>query len=184
MNFRAMQRISVQECGFEWSARLGPAGLVHVKDALLDGAGHLHVAAFGLIPIVRRTPELHLTRGELMRYLAELAWAPDALLLNPHLRWRIEGPDRIAVSTGEGEVSSEVMLTLNAEGRILSVFAPDRPRAVGKSFVPTPWRGCFSDYRSWGGYLLPFRASVAWLNGGQEVVCWEGEMTDWSALEH
>jgi hypothetical protein len=46
------------------------------------------VRALGLIPIVRaeRTPALQ--RGQLMRYLAELAWAPDAILHNTELRWR------------------------------------------------------------------------------------------------
>ena len=36
-----------------------------------------------------------------MRYLAELAWAPDAILLNAGLRWREDGPDKLAVSAGD-----------------------------------------------------------------------------------
>jgi len=33
-------------------------------------------------------PPPSLLKGELMRYLAELPWAPDALLANPWLAWR------------------------------------------------------------------------------------------------
>jgi hypothetical protein len=43
-----------------------------------------------------------------MRYLAELAWAPDAILLNAGLRWREDGPDKLAVSAGSGETTAKL----------------------------------------------------------------------------
>ena len=52
----------------------------------------MDVLALGFIPLVRAQHTTALQRGELMRYLAELAWAPDAILHNPHLRWREEAP--------------------------------------------------------------------------------------------
>jgi len=53
--------------------------------------------ALGVIPVARAERSSALMRGELMRYLAELAWAPDAFLFNTTLfnttlRWRDDGP--------------------------------------------------------------------------------------------
>ncbi len=183
MRYSAKQTIFTRECGFAWQARAGTAGLIQIQDSLLGGVGQLRVSALGLIPIARAGRSAQLTRGQLMRYLAELAWAPDAVVQNPDLRWRAEAPDRLVVGAGEGETSAEVRLTLDAEGRIVSTFAPDRLRSVGKSFVPTPWRGRFSDYRFHAGLWLPFRAEVAWVIDGEDVVCWEGQIVEWRATD-
>jgi hypothetical protein len=74
--------------------------------------------AIGFIPIARAKHSSALVRGELMRYLAELAWAADAILHNSELRWRKDGPDTLSVSAGSGETASEVVLSLDSEGRI------------------------------------------------------------------
>jgi hypothetical protein len=120
-------------------------------------------------------------RGELMRYLAELAWAPHAILLNTALRWRADGPDTLAVSAGAGETACEVLLSLDSAGRIAGAFAADRPRSATTSFQPTPWRGRFSDYRDHFGMWLPFAGEVAWEIDGKENVYWQGHVETWEA---
>ena len=60
--------------------------MVLVCDALNDGIGRLEVTALGFIPLVRTVSTSALVRGEPMRYLAEFAWAPDAILRTPALR--------------------------------------------------------------------------------------------------
>jgi hypothetical protein len=37
-----------------------------------------------------------------------------------------------------------------------------RSRREGKTSVPTPWGGRFSDYRELGGIRVPTRAEVRW----------------------
>jgi len=135
--------------------------MVSVCDALKDGEGRLDVLALGIVPIARAEHSSALMRGELMRYLAELAWAPDGILLNTELRWREDGPDKLAVSAGVGETAAEVTLNLDSEGRIVGAFAPDRPRSAKVPFLPTPWRGRFSDYRHHKGMWLPFAGEVS-----------------------
>lgn len=181
MSFRARQTIRTCECGFDWRARTGPGGIVGIRDALAGGRGLLRVRALGFIPIVRAPASPDLTRGELMRYLAELPWAPGAILNNPDLRWRRDAPDRLVVGAGQGAISAEVTLALDRAGRIAEVLAPDRPRAVGRSFVPTPWRGRFLDYERHNGLWLPRRAEVAWVIGGTETCCFEGRIDGWRA---
>ena len=179
MSFTAIQTISTRECAFDWRARAGPLGMVSARDALKDGAGRLDVMALGIIPIARAEHSSALMRGELMRYLAELAWAPDAILLNSALRWREDSPDRLAVSAGVGESAAEVVLSLDTEGRIAGGFAPDRPRSATAPFLPTPWRGRFSDYRRHNGTWLPFAGEVSWEIDGTESVYWQGRIEHW-----
>lgn len=179
--FTATQAISTCECAFDWRARAGPFGMVSVCDALEDGEARLRVMALGIIPIARAKNSPALMRGELMRYLAELAWAPDAILCNSALRWREEGPDGLAVSAGVGEEAAEVLLSLDSDGRIAGAFAPDRPRAATAPFLPTPWRGRFSDYRHHDRTWLPFAGEVAWEIDGKKTVYWQGRIESWEA---
>ncbi len=175
MPFSATQTIETRVCGFDWRARSGPGGLVHIRDALVEGEGELRVRLFGLLPVARVSGSPEVTRGELMRYLAELAWAPHAILANSELRWRREAADRLIVSVG----AAQVTLLLDDRGRVAATYAPDRPRAVGKRFVPTPWKGYYAGYTMASGLWLPQEARVAWVLDGAELTCFEGRVDDW-----
>lgn len=179
MSFTAAQTISTRACEFEWLARFGPFGLVSVCDALKNCEGRLDIMAFGVIAIARTERSSALMRGELMRYLAELAWAPHAILLNTALHWRVDGPGTLAVSAGAGETASEVMLSLDSDGWIAGAFAPDRPRSATEPILATPWRGRFSDFRQHDGYWIPFAGEVAWEIDGKEEVYWQGRIETW-----
>ncbi len=171
--------MSVIHCAFEWRARTGPLSIIFVRDILEKGEGKLSIKALGLIPIARIEPSPALTRGQLIRYLAELPLAPDAILCNDWLAWRSMRAGTLNVSSGTGDRAAEVTFTLDGDGRVIEVFADDRPRAVGKDFVPTPWRGRFSDYRLHEGRWLPFAAEVEWEIDGKPDVVWQGRMESW-----
>jgi hypothetical protein len=89
MAFHAEQTIALDHCGFEWRASTGPGGLIRVRDALVDAQGDLKVTALDIAPIVHLAHSRELTRGELMRYLAELEsrvlHRQKRLKLFPHL---------------------------------------------------------------------------------------------------
>ena len=141
MSFTARQTISTSHCAFDWRARFGPLGILSVRDAVDDHDAHLDITLLGFIPIAHGASSPALIRGKLMRYLAELAWAPDAILCNTALRWRVDGPYTLAVSAGIAIGAAEVILGLDSDGRIASAFAPDRSRSATAPFLPTPWRG-------------------------------------------
>lgn len=77
--------------------------------------------------------------------------------------------------------ASEVLLSLDINGRIAGTFAPDRPPAATAPVLPTPWRGRFSDYRDQIGMWLPFAGEVAWEIDGKEKVYWQGHVETWEA---
>jgi len=182
MDFTATQTIAADACAFDWRARAGPLGLVHVRDALSGNTGSLGVKALGIVPIAKVPESPALTRGELLRYLAEIPWVPDAIFHNAALRWNELTSDRITVSAGAGGAAATIEFTLNGDGLIESAFATDRPRWMGNAAVPTPWRGHFGDYRLHGGKLLPFGGHVAWVLHGVEMRCWEGRLTSWATI--
>lgn len=181
MAFTARQAIATCGCAFDWRARFGPMGVVRARDALRAGEGRFDLTLLGLIPLTHAASTDELLRGQLMRYLAELAWAPDAILHNRALRWRVDRPDQFLVSAGRGAAAAEVMLNLDGDGRIVGAFAPDRPRALESGFAPTPWRCRLFDYRRHQDRWLPFAGEVAWLIGDNETPYWQGRLTGWRA---
>ncbi|WP_380785315.1 DUF6544 family protein [Sphingomonas sp. R86521] len=181
MAFKASQTIATHRCGFDWHAKVGPFGLFSGRDALEDGDGRFDITALGIIPLARARNTPALVRGELMRYLAEIAWAPHAILHNPELHWRVDGPYTLAVSAGDAETASEVILGLDTDGRIATAFAPDRPRSATAPILPTPWHGRFSDYRLVDTIWLPMAAEVAWTLPAKDVVYWRCRVESWRA---
>src|SRR5690606_30927441 len=75
--------------GFVWDGKMAvlPGLPVHVHDAYVAGEGILHPAIFGLFTLMdmRGTPEV--AAGELMRFFAEAAWYPTALLPSQGVQW-------------------------------------------------------------------------------------------------
>ncbi|MBL8345179.1 MAG: hypothetical protein JNN03_07040, partial [Rubrivivax sp.] len=87
--FTSRQRIVTARPGFVWDARIAfvPGLAVRVHDAYVAGAGRLHAAVAGLFTVadLQGTPDL--AEGELMRFFAEAAWVPTALLPSQGVRW-------------------------------------------------------------------------------------------------
>ena len=175
MQLTALQTIALDRCAFDWRAKMSPLGIISVVDRLGEAGGELHVKALGFLPIVTMPKSAELTRGEAIRFLGELPWAPDAILSNHDLRWADTADGAIVVNWGDIAVT----LSLNAAGLVDQVFAPDRPRAVKAGFVPTPWHGAYSDFRKIGGRTIPMKASASWTVDGTEAIYGNFELTDW-----
>ncbi|HEU4623657.1 MAG TPA: DUF6544 family protein [Steroidobacteraceae bacterium] len=178
--FTARQRIELTRPAFIWRARCGPLGAITIEDALIDDEGYLAVRALGLLPLATLQHDAMLTKGELIRYLAELPWAPDALLRNRHLQWQMLDDRRFRVAAHLAQCEAHVTMRLDADGRVEQIDASDRPRREGDRFVPREWRGRFWDYDLVGGRLIPRNAQVAWILDGAECVVWRGEIVAWA----
>ncbi|PSB26275.1 DUF6920 family protein [Stenomitos frigidus] len=166
--FTATQVVTTQRPGFDWDARIqmAPGLNTFVHDAYISGEGMLHAALFGLVTVakMRGTPELN--QGELLRFFAEAAWYPTALLPSQGVRWD-------AISQREGyandETSARATLTdaaitvsavfqFNDEGAI-ATFQAERYR---DKLTAMPWRGRFWDYAVRNGMLIPLEGEVGW----------------------
>ena len=180
--FRAEQEIAVDRVEFAWRAsfRAAPLVSVRVQDWYRAGVGGLDVRLWGVVPVVRASGE-QFARGEAMRYLAELAWAPQAMVANPALEWRQVDESTVEVATRVARERVAVLLHFDAAGDIVGASTEARPRMVGKQVVDTPWSGAFGEYREFNGVRLPATAEVSWLLSDGPFTYFRGRVTGWSA---
>ena len=104
--FTSTQRVITRRPGFDWDARVAmvPGLAVRVHDAYVAGEGILHAALLGLVPLVNLRGTGEVAQGELMRFFAEAAWYPTALLPSQGVRWEAVD-DRAARAHTEGRRS-------------------------------------------------------------------------------
>ena len=152
---------------------------VRILDAFLDGEGRLQERLFGSLPIADEAGPL-LSKSEAMRYLAELPWAPDALLSNPDLTWEVVDDATLTVSLALPEDRATVTLRLNEEGDITEISAEERPTTdVNGAAVLLPWRGSFLDYAEIGGRRIPTRAEMGYVYDDCFEAYWRGQITEY-----
>ena len=179
MRFEATEDFSVEHVAFSWRARfpiVGPLALT-VVDEIADGAGQLRVSLLGIPLQTEKGPET--TVGQLMRYLAELAWAPHAIAANRKLEWREVGANEIEVACEAGGERAEVRWQFNKGGDLKGATG-ERPYPAGETFVPRPWGGDFGEYASLGGVRVPTYGEAWWQLPEGRFVYWRGHI---SALE-
>jgi hypothetical protein len=156
---------------------MGPGLSVYVHDAYVAGVGILRPALFGVFTLLDLRGGGEVAEGELMRFFAEAAWYPTALLPSQGVRWEAVD-DRSALGTlTDGSISLTLRFRFDAEGLIEAVRAEARARVVGGAVVPTPWEGRFWRYASQGGMMVPMQGEVAWLLPHREKPYWRGEIT-------
>jgi uncharacterized protein DUF6920 len=164
--------------GFHWDARVRtPPGLAtFVRDAYVEGVGVIRASVAGVVPVASTRGRGELARGELMRYLAEAAWVPTALLPSQGVRWT--AVDDSSADAGLADRGLEVTLRFRFDdtGGITGVSSAARPRAVGARLVPTPWSGRFWNHARRNGMRIPLDAEVAWHTPAGERPYWRGHV--------
>ncbi len=177
-DFTATQRVVIRRPGFVWDGRVAllPGLAVHVHDAYAQGEGLLHATIAGLVTVA----DLHgddVARGELMRFVAEAALYPTALLPSQGVLWEAVDQHSARATLLDGSISVMMTFTFGADGLIESVRADKRGRLVGGKVVPTPWEGCWAEYRRVDGMCIPTTGEVAWLLPEGRKPYWRGRIT-------
>ncbi len=181
LRFEAEQEAATEGVEFSWRARFPIAPLValRVDDWYRAGNGALEVKLFGLR--LKRSQSVDVARGEAMRYLAELPWVPHAFVANRELEWREVDESTVEVATTIVGSRAAVRLHFDDDGDIVAASAQDRPRAVGKAVVQTPFAGEFGDYELFDGIRLPTTAAVRWELSDGPFVYFRGRITSFAA---
>ena len=177
-DFTARQTIRHDMPGFLWRAAMGHA--VVVADYFVAGTGGLEVMLLGAFPIARLVGGAAANQGEALRYLAELPWSPDAILLNRALDWTVVDAKTIKVATGVGAERGEVTFELDNDGLIVRGGAPSRVYVEKGRTTARPWHGRFWDYERIGDRLIPIQGEVAWTLDAGDFVYWRGRVLGWN----
>jgi hypothetical protein len=177
--FRSQQQVTTEPPGFVWDAsvRLLPGLAVRVHDAYVAGEGILYAALLGLFPVMSLRGRHEIAAGQLMRFLAEAAWYPTALLPSQTVDWTAVDSRSARVTLRDGAVAVSMRFRFNEEDLIEEVQADARGRTVGKQVTPTPWRGRLWNYQQHAGMLVPLEGEVAWLLPEGAKPYWRGRIT-------
>jgi len=163
--FTSRQRVVARRPGFLWDARVSmlPGLAVRVHDSYIAGGGLLHAALLGLFTVAKVEGGGEIARGELMRFFAEMAWYPTALLPSQGVRWEAIAHASANATLVDGPLTLTLLFRFNDAGLIDSVRAEARGAMVGKDMVMLPWEGRWSNYQMRGGMMVPITGEVAWL---------------------
>ncbi|MCB2128903.1 MAG: hypothetical protein KDE03_07430 [Rhodobacteraceae bacterium] len=180
--FSAWQIVSLGRAGFLWAASVAVRRIpaVAVRDSYVQGEGRLEARILGSIPVAdARGADISLS--EAFRYLAELPWAPDAILGNPDLEWRVLARNIVEVRLATSDGTARASFRFDAAGDIVGMEAKDRPvRDDGKGVRYHDWRARYFDYATIGPRRIPLRAEVGYVYPRGYETYFRGQIVDYS----
>jgi hypothetical protein len=181
MDWEGHQSFETDGLGFRWQARLRLARLVWVdaEDRLDVAGGYGGARLLGVIPVgSARGPEV--TRSQLVRNLAELAFAPLVASRAPGLVWSADGDDAFTLAAPGIDAEAIVRVTVDEAGDVRSARSPDRPRDHGRAgFLHEPYRLEFDRHqRLSSGERIPLRSSGTFETADGDWRYWRFEVLD------
>lgn len=164
--FTSRQRVVTCRPGFLWDAQVSmlPGLAVRVVDSYIAGDGLLRAAILGLFTVADIQGGGEIARGELMRFFAEAAWYPTALLPSQGVRWAAVDDNSAHATLVDGPLALTLLFRFNDAGLIDSFRAEARGAMVGKEMVTLPWEGNWSNYQVRDGMTVPLAGEVAWMH--------------------
>jgi len=177
--FTSRQRVVMRRPGFVWDGKVAmlPGLNVLVHDAYVAGEGILKPAILGLFTPVDLRGTGELAQGELMRFFAEAAWYPTALLPSQGVRWEPIDDHSARANLADGGLALTMTFSFEPDGTMASVRAESRARTVAGKLVMTPWEGCWSNVQEHDGMRVPMTGEVAWLTPQGRKPYWRGTVT-------
>lgn len=177
--FTSRQRVLVHRPAFLWDARVAlfPGLSVRVHDSYAAGQGLLHAAVLGLVKVARLQGGGVMAEAELMRFLAEAAWYPTALLPSQGVRWAAVDEHSARATLVDGPLSLSLLFSFDAQGLMAAVRAESRSRMVGSQVSAAPWEGRWSQQQRVDGMTVPFSGEVAWVLPEGVQTYWRGTIT-------
>jgi hypothetical protein len=177
--FTSRQRVVTRRPGFLWDAKVAmlPGVPVRVVDSYIAGEGLLRAAVLGLFTVADVRGGGEIARGEFMRYFAEAAWYPTALLPSQGVRWEAVDDRSAKATLTDGALALTLLFSFDDAGLIVAARAEARGATVGKRVVMMPWEGRWSDYQMRDGMKLPMCGEAAWLPSEGRKVYFVGTVT-------
>ena len=177
--FTSMQRAVIHRPGFLWNGRVAmlPGLAARVHDSYIAGTGTLHAAVLGLFTVAEVQGGGEIARGELMRYFAEMAWYPTALLPSQGVRWAAVDDVSANATLIDGTIALTLLFRFDEAGLITSVHADSRGAGAGKDMVGLPWECSASNYQLRDGMMVPTRGAAAWLRPEGRKPYFVGDLT-------
>jgi len=162
--FASTQHFSSHPAAFVWDAKMemNPFLNVRVRDSYLNGRGAMSAKVLSLISVMDARDDTNLDAGSLLRYLAEAAWLPTALLPSENLQWTPIDDAKALATLSDGNTTVSLEFTFNERGEISSFFAPARVYSIKGETKEFPWAGRLWNYQERNGMMIPLEGEVSW----------------------
>lgn len=173
----AEQYYTTNPPAFLWYGRVQPFPLVWIagKDSFSDGQGKLLIELLSLITLA----DVHgseVDQGELVRYLAEIAWFPTAWL-SDYIHWQAIDAQSAKATISFQDVTTSAILHFNENGQLIHLSA-ERYWEEGGQYVLKHWSGQFNDYQEINGIRIPTKAEVSWNLESGDFCYFRGDITN------
>lgn len=178
--FTSRQLYTVAPRGFVWDARIRylPFVPMLVRDSYVGGRGSMRGALAGVVKVADQEGGEGLATGALLRYLAESAWFPTALLPSQGVQWTPVDDTTARATVTDSDVTVWMDVHFGASGSIVGISAI-RQRDVDGEPIPTPWEGRFSEeLLTVDGMKIPASGEVAWLLPEGKHTYWRGRVVE------
>jgi hypothetical protein len=134
----------------------------------------MRASVLGLVTVAHIQDTAASARGELMRYLAEAAWYPTALLPSQGVRWEAIDDASARATLTDGATRVTLEFRFGIDGLIEEVWAASRPRSATES---APWLCRVSGYEQRAGMHVPIQGEVEWQLPSGPAPYFRGRMT-------
>lgn len=177
--FTSVQRVVTRRPGFVWDASIAmfPGVPVRVHDAYVAGEGILDASVGGLVGVAHLRGPGEIALGEFMRWVAESAWYPTALLPSQGVTWEGINGHFARATLSDGDLRVALTYRFGDDGLIESVRAESRGRTVGDRVEPLPWECRLWDYELRDGMMVPLEGKVSWVLPDGPRPYWNGTIT-------
>jgi Family of unknown function (DUF6920) len=155
--------------GLVWKAKLRTG-----EDAWLDGAeyyyrgkGQVTYFRYRFIPSVLESSFV-VDRSMAGRVLVESIWLPPVFLPQRAARWENMDEHRAKVTLSIDDLSSTILMTVGADGRLREVVIPRYHQGEDRQFENAEWRPfgiTVEEENVFGGYRIPSKIRAGWWHG-------------------
>lgn len=156
------QYFTVGRPGFVWNAtiRMKPLLWIEARDRLFEGRGNMLVKIASTFTVADASgPEID--QGSSLRWLAEAAWFPYALVSNA-VHWEAIDARSARATLVQDGLPASAILEFDVEGKPTFLRGERYFSTDSQHSKLLPWSGRYLEYREFGGFKVPSYAEVSW----------------------
>ena len=159
--FDAEQTFTIDPPGFVWTANIHTKFMVDIvgRDKFENGKGNMLIKAASLIPIANSSGK-EIDQGTMIRYLAEIAWFPQAAL-SDYLDWKEIDAHHARVVMNYGDVTASGTYTFNDNGLPIG-FEAERYGDFNGKFSKETWSVKTTGFAYFDGLPIGNSSEVTW----------------------
>ena len=161
MPLNAVQYFSIDPPSFIWHAEIEAAPLIYIagRDKFSDGEGNMLIKLLSVLPLANSSGK-EINQGTLLRYMAEMAWFPQAAA-SDYLTWEPINDRQARVTMTYRGTSASGTYFFN-EGGDVTGFEARRYGDFGGVYRKETWSIAVTGYASLNGRRIGNTSEVTW----------------------